>query len=203
MAIGDHAYTRVIRGLKITLPLLALVLLSTMFLLSKKVDPTAAIALSDRAFRAKIERSQLSNPNYDGTTGSGESMSVTAQSARPDPEIEGKAYGRLVNADINLENGEVMTVTADTGVVDQAQDLAILNGNVHIITTDGYDFKTSQLTSLISKVEGESAGSVAGFGPPGTLDAGKMFVRTDDDTGNLHLFFTQGVHLVYTKPKEE
>ena len=111
MAIGDHAYTRVIRGLKITLPLVALALLSAMFLLSKKVEPTAAIALSDRAFRAKIDRSQLSNPNYDGTTGNGESMNVTAQSARPDPEIEGKAYGQLVNAVLLHLPGEQLVNT--------------------------------------------------------------------------------------------
>lgn len=203
MGFGDHAYTRAVRGLKVTLPLVALVLLSTMFLLSKKIDPTAAIALSDRAFRTKIDNSQLSDPNYDGTTNSGKSMNVTAKSARPDPDVEGKTYGQIVNALINLENGELMTVTADTGVVDEGEDLAVLSGNVHIITTDGYDFRTSQLTSLLSKVEGESAGSVAGFGPPGTLNAGKMFVRTDDETGNLHLLFTQGVHLVYTKQKDE
>lgn len=203
MRFGDQAYTRIIRGLKVTLPLVALVLLSTMFLLSKKIDPTAAIALSDRAFREKIDNSQLSNPKYDGTTNDGNSMNVTAQSARPDPEVEGKTYGKIVDAVINLDNGEVMTVTSDTGVVDEAADLAVLSGNVHIITTDGYDFKTSQLTSLISKVEGESAGPVEGFGPPGTLNAGKMFVRTEDATGNVHLLFTKGVHVVYTKPKDE
>lgn len=203
MAFGDHAYTRIIRGLKVTLPLIALVLLSTMFMLSRKIDPTAAIALSDREFRAKIDRSQLSDPQYDGNTRSGKSLTVTATSARPDPEIEGKTYGSEVNALIHLDSGEVMTVQADTGVVDEAQDLAVLSGNVHIITTDGYDLKTSQLTSLLSKVEGESAGHVSGFGPPGTLEAGKMHVKTDETTGKIHLLFTQGVHLVYIKQKTE
>ena len=203
MAFGDHAYTRIVRGLKVTLPLIALVLLSTMFMLSRKVDPTAAIALSDQAFREKIGNSQLSNPQYDGNTSSGKSVTVIAKSARPDPEIEGKTYGQVVNALINLNNGEAMTVKADTGVVDEAQNLAVLSGNVHIVTTDGYDFKTSQLTSLLSKVEGESAGSVVGTGPPGTLNAGKMFVSTDENTGNVHLLFTQGVHLVYNNKKDE
>lgn len=203
MAFGDHAYTRVIRGLKVTLPLIALVLLSTMFMLSRKVDPTAAVALSDRAFRDRIDNSQLSNPQYDGNTSSGRSVTVIAESARPDPDIEGKTYGQVVNALINLNNGEAMRVKADTGVVDEAQDHAILSGNVHIQTTDGYDFKTSQLTSLLSKVEGETAGQVVGFGPPGTLTAGKMFVRTDENSGKVHLLFTQGVHLVYTQQKDE
>jgi len=108
-----------------------------------------------------------------------------------------------VNALINMDSGEVMTVTADTGIVDENQDLAVLSGNVHIITTDGYDFRTSQLTSLLSKVEGESAGSVASFGPPGTLDAGKMYVRTDDESGKVHLLFTNGVHVVYKGKKDE
>jgi lipopolysaccharide export system protein LptC len=179
------------------------VLLSTMFLISRKVDPTAAIALSDQAFRDRISGSQLSDPQYDGNTNTGKSMTVTAQSARPDPDVDGKTYGQVVNAVINLDSGEVMTITADTGIVDEEQDLAVLSGNVHLITTDGYDFKTSQLTSLLSKVEGESAGQVTGFGPPGTLEAGKMFVKTNETTGKVELLFTQGVHLVYTKQKDE
>lgn len=203
MAFGDHAYTRFIRGLKVTLPLVALVLLSTMFMLSRKIDPLAAVALSDRAFRDKIDRSQLSNPKYDGNTNSGKNMTIIAQSARPDPKIEGKTYGQIVNAVIDMDNGEVMTIDADTAVINEVQDLAVLSGNVHIITSDGYDMKTSQLTSLISKIEGESAGPVAGFGPPGTLTAGKMYMNTDDETNSVHLLFTQGVHLVYTKAKEE
>jgi len=194
MRFGDHAYTRIVRGLKVTLPLIALVLLSTMFMLSRKIDPTAALALSDRVFRDKIDRSQLSSPKHDGNTNSGKSMVITANSARPDPEVEGKTYGQVVNAVINLDNGEIMNVDADTGVVDEDQDLAILSGNVHLTTSDGYDFKTSQLTSLLSKIEGESAGEVSGFGPPGTLDAGKMYVRTDDTTGDLHLLFTRGCY---------
>lgn len=203
MAFGDHAYTRAVKGLKVTLPLIALVLLSMMFMFSRKVDPTAAVALSNQAFRDRIDNSQLSDPQYDGNTNSGKSMTVTARSARPDPDVEGKTYGQIVNAFINLENGEVMNVTADTGIVDEAHDLAVLSGNVHIVTTDGYDMRTSQLTSLLSKVEGESAGAVTGFGPPGTLNAGKMRVQTDEETGQVLLLFTQGVHLVYTKTKDE
>ncbi|MGB7319409.1 MAG: LPS export ABC transporter periplasmic protein LptC [Planktotalea sp.] len=203
MAFGDHAYTRVVRGLKVTLPLVALVLLSTMFMLSRKVDPSAAVALSDQAFRDRIDRSQLSGPQYDGNTKSGKSLTVTARSARPDPDVEGKTYGQVVNATINLDNGETMTVKADTGIVDDAADLAVLSGNVHIRTTDGYDMRTSQLTSLLSKVEGESAGPVTGYGPPGTLYAGKMFVKTDEKSGNVLLLFTQGVHLVYKKQIDE
>lgn len=203
MAFGDHAYTRIVRGLKITLPLVALVLLSTMFMLSRKIDPMAAAALSDQAFRDRIENQQLSGPRYAGNTNSGKAMTVTARSARPDPDIEGKTYGQQVNAVIQMENGGEMTITSDTGVVNEAEDQAILSGNVHIITSDGYDMRTSQLTSLLSTIEGESAGPVAGFGPPGTLTAGKMRVTSDENTGDVTLVFTEGVHLVYTRQNSE
>lgn len=199
MLLGDHAYTRVIRGLKVVLPLLALVLLSTMFMISRTTDPTAAIALSDRAFRDRIDNQQLTGPQYAGNTSSGQPLTVTAEAARPDPEVDGKTYGQEVNALIRLENGEDMTITADTGVVDEASDTVILSGDVNIVTTDGYNMRTSQLTTRISQIQGESAGAVTGFGPPGTLDAGKMAVRSDPESGNVHLLFTQGVHLVYTK----
>lgn len=203
MAFGDHAYTRLVRGLKVALPLIALVLISTMFMLSRKIDPTTATALVDRAFRERIEQSQLSKPQYAGNTKSGKNLTVTAKSARPDPDIEGKAYGQEVNALITLESGEVMTVTANTGIIDEAADLAVLSGDVHIVTTDGYDIRTGQLSSVLSRVEGESAGPIDGFGPPGTLSAGKMYVKTVDETGKLLLIFTQGVHLVYTNTDKD
>jgi lipopolysaccharide export system protein LptC len=202
MAFGDRTYTRVVRSLKVALPLIALVLLSTMFMLSRKVDPTAAMALSDQAFRDRIDRSELSTPQYVGNTNSGKNLTVTAKSARPDPTIEGKTYGSVVNAHVSLDNGEVMNINADTGVMDEAEDLAVLSGNVHIVTTDGYDFRTSQLTSLLSTIEGESAGQVDGFGPPGTLTAGKMTVKTDTQSGKVLLIFTKGVHLLYNKPDQ-
>jgi lipopolysaccharide export system protein LptC len=189
MAFGDRTYTRVVRSLKVALPLIALVLLSTMFMLSRKVDPTAAMALSDQAFRDRIDRSELSTPQYVGNTNSGKNLTVTAKSARPDPHV-------------SLDNGEVMNINADTGVMDEAEDLAVLSGNVHIVTTDGYDFRTSQLTSLLSTIEGESAGQVDGFGPPGTLTAGKMTVKTDPQSGKVLLIFTKGVHLLYNKPDQ-
>lgn len=203
MRIGDRTYTRIIRWLKVALPLLALALLSTMFMLSRKIDPTAAIALSDQAFRDRIENSQLSGPRYAGNTNSGKPIVLTARSARPDKVVEGKTYGQQVHAAIDMDNGEVMTITAETSVVDEGEDLAVLNGNVHIVTTDGYDFKTSQLTALLSKIEGESAGEVNGFGPTGTLNAGKMFIRMDEQNDKINLIFTQGVHLVYNKKKSE
>lgn len=203
MAFGDHAYTRMVKGLKVFLPLVALVLLSTMFMISRKIDPTEATALGNREFRSRIDRSVLSSPKYNGNTKSGKPVTVTAQSARPDPDIEGKTYGTVVDAVFDLSSGEIMNVTADTGVVDEKQDLAVLSGNVHIVTSDGYDMRTSQLTSLLSKIEGESAGHVEGFGPPGTLEAGKMYVRTDEASGKIVLLFTQDVHLVYTKKENE
>lgn len=201
MAFGDHLYTRMVRGLKVLLPLIALFLLSTMFLLSRKVDPTAALAQKDDGFRKRVAEQQLSGPRYTGNTGNGNAIVVTAKTARPDPDIEGKAYGQVVKAVIDTDNGGTMTVLADTGIIDEANDLAVLSGNVHILTSDGYDFRTSQLTSLISKIEGESAGKVNGFGPPGTLTAGKMFVTSDETTGSVHLNFKDGVHLIYD-PKD-
>ncbi len=202
MQLGDHTYTRVVRGLKVALPLIALVLLYTMFMLSRQSDPTAAIALSDQAFRDRIGNQQLTRPQYAGNTNSGKPMTVTAQTARPDPDIEGKTYGHQVNAVINLDSGELMTVRADTSVVDEATDTAVLSGNVHIITSDGYDMHTSQLTSALSRIEGESAGSVSGFGPPGTLNAGKMYVESNEEGGDVQLLFTNGVRLVYVEQEQ-
>lgn len=199
MTFGDHTYSQVIRGLKVLLPLVALGLLSTMFMLSRKIDPTAAIALSDPVLQEKISNQLLSEPTYDGNTSSGKAMTVTAVTVRPDPEIEGKSYGQTVDAVIDMENGGTMHIISDTGIVDEAADLAVLSGNVRIETSDGYVMTTSQLTSVLSRIEGESSGPVEGYGPPGTLSAGKMNVKSSEESDQVLLIFTKGVHLVYEK----
>ena len=85
MSIGDQTHSRMIAGLKVLLPLAALVLLSTMFLLSRSVSEDPDLTFFDDV--AEIPAlDALTAPYYTGSTPEGHAVSVTAESARPMPD---------------------------------------------------------------------------------------------------------------------
>ena len=72
------------------------------------------------------------------------------------------------------------------------------------MATAGYDIRTELLNTRIDELYAESPGRVVGTGPPGDLDAGRMILTNDADTGDAQLLFTDGVKLVYTpQPPED
>ena len=90
-----------------------------------------------------------------------------------------------------------MDFSASQGVVNDREQTAQLIGDAVITNSAGYRMTTEKLTAAMDRIEAESAGPVTGTGPPGRIDAGKMQIDSDPETGNAHLLFTNGVKLVY------
>jgi len=84
MATRDNAYSRFVQWAKILFPLIALGLLSTMFLFSRNVDPSNAIPFADIDVEQIARDQQLSSPRFSGTTSGGASIIVDAETAMPD-----------------------------------------------------------------------------------------------------------------------
>lgn len=90
-----------------------------------------------------------------------------------------------------------MDFSAKQGVVNDRRQEAELIGDAVITTSAGYRMTTEKLTTALDRIEAETAGPVTGTGPPGRIDAGKMQIDSDPETGNAHLLFTNGVKLIY------
>ena len=129
---------------------------------------------------------------------------VTAETARPDPQDPRLINAQDVTAKMRLASGSVVTVTSDRGDMHQSELDASLMGNVNIDTTTGYKVTTERLDSRLDVLYAESPGEVSGTGPPGDLTAGRMVLTGDEETGEAHLVFTDGVKLIYTpQPAED
>ncbi|KMK65520.1 LPS export ABC transporter periplasmic protein LptC [Puniceibacterium sp. IMCC21224] len=189
-------YSRIVAWLKILLPMLALGLLSTIFLLSRQVDPTNRVPFAVTEDEQGVAREQVTEPYFAGTTVSGAALTMTALSAHPVKGTDTVAADQL-EATLVMQDGSQIALSAPTAALSDHDDSALLDGGVTVTSTTGYVLTTDSLTSALSKVEIESLGPVQGHGPAGTLNAGKMQVSAVPGGDEIQLLFTDGVKLVY------
>ncbi len=201
---GDNFHTRLVNWAKVILPLVALGLLSTLFLLSRKVDLTDQIPIVDVDLAQRAHDQGATNPSFAGVASGGEEVSFLAQSVRPDPADRDILLTERAQARLRLNGGGVVDITSQRGTANQAEMTALLEGDVRFETTTGYDIRTDSITTRFSTLYAETPGKITGTGPPGDLSAGRMLLTSDPETGAAHLQFTDGVKLIYmpAKPKD-
>ncbi|MFN3208158.1 MAG: LPS export ABC transporter periplasmic protein LptC [Roseovarius sp.] len=204
MASADNFYSRLVAWMKIILPLTALALLSTLFLISRHIDPTKSIPVADIDLEQRAHDQGATNAAFAGVTRGGDEMMIAAETARPSGQDPRLINAENVSAEMRLVSGAVVTVTSDRGDMHQSDLNASLAGNVRIDTTTGYTVATERLNARLDVLYAETPGPVSGVGPPGDLTAGRMVLTGDEETGTAHLVFTEGVKLVYTpQPSED
>lgn len=200
---GDNFHSRLVNWAKIILPLVALGLLSTLFLLSRKVDLNNQIPVADVDLAQRAHDQGATNPNFAGVTPRGEEISFQAQTVRPDLSDPDILLADGAQAKLSLNGGEEVDITSRSGTANQAQMTATLEGDVLFETTTGYVMRTDSIDTSLTTLYAESPGTVTGTGPPGDLTAGRMLLTSDPDTGIAHLRFTNGVKLIYLPAKSK
>lgn len=194
--------SRMVALLKVLLPLAALAILSTLFLLSRSVDPTATIPFAERDMAERLSGQQITAPFYSGSTTKGDEVIVSASVARPGGNGE-PAQATDLRARINMIDGTRLTMESDTGSIGSDTDIATFSGNVRVTSSAGYVVTTDHLNTDLKGMTGNTPGPVKGTGPLGSFDAGRMQMRSDAEGGPVHLHFNNGVKLVYQPPKTE
>lgn len=188
-------YSRLVAWLKVLLPLTALGLLSTLFLLSRNFDPIAAIPFAEAEIKERLRGEQITGPFFSGITDAGDQVTFSARAVRL-----GKGQGSRtddLSVQIDLASGTRVTLSSDMGKFDMASAQLTLHGNVIIATSTGYELKSETLTTNFNILSVESPDAVMGNSPIGTLHAGKMLLERRRGDENAHLNFTNGVKLLY------
>ena len=72
-------YSKMVGWLKVLLPLIALGILSTLFLLSRVVDPEAVVPFADKEIQDRLRDQQVTGPVYSGVTADGDQLSFSAE----------------------------------------------------------------------------------------------------------------------------
>lgn len=200
MAPRGDTYSKVIGWLKILLPMIALGMLSTLFLVSRTLQPARDLPFARSQNGAAEE--QVVSPYYAGTTPDGDAVTMTASTARPLDSASGDLAAEGMTARLDLKDGSRISMVSDLATLRQDQQQALLEGGVHIESTTGYVLDTERMLTALNRIEAETLGPVQGGGPVGTFTAGKLRIMPLGPDGDVQLLFTDGVNLIY-HPKEQ
>lgn len=194
----ENVHSRLVSWLKILLPLVALAILSTLFLVSRSIDPDAAIPYAEVDVEQLAREPQLTAAEYSGVTSDGAAITITATSARPDQSDSGRVTAAGLNATMNIPGGLKTDLVADNGVIDTTADILTLDGAVRVNTSTGYALRTGRLTSALGRTEVIAVGPVTADAPYGTLQSGGLILKpAEGDAAGYVLVFNGGVKLVY------
>ena len=194
-------YSRMVNLLKVLLPLAALALLSTVFLISRGENTEAVIPFAQPDIEERLRGQQVTGPYFSGTTTAGDEISVTATVARAGADVPLLATD--LQAEIRMVAGGQLTLRSDRGTVHPDQNLARFIGNVEITSADGLRIRTDALKTNLSTLQGESPSAIEAEGVLGKLTAGRMEISAVSEGGPVTLLFTNGVKLVYDPQKLE
>ena len=200
MASYDNAYSRFIAFAKIVLPLAALGILSTLFLIAREPGRHTGpnIPFSDVDVDELAREQRLGAPNYAGMTSVGTAIEMTAETARPDPDNPERTFASPVHAVLDLPDGTRAVVSARTGTLDRSADNVVLEGDAVVTTSSGYRMQSQRIVAALGETDLVSNGPVTGDGPPGHLEAGSMRLTADPEApGQYLLVFKNGVRLIY------
>ena len=185
-----------IASLKVLLPLMALALLSTLFLLSRSTDPMASIPFAEAEVNERIRDQQITGPFFSGSTEQGDQISFSAGKIGV-ADGNGRITANDVSAQIDLSSGARLVFFADLGEVDIANDTSVLSGKVLITTSTGYIINSERLVSAMTSLNMESPDKIIAEGPLGTFSAGSMRLTLSEKTKFTQMVFTNAVKLIY------
>ena len=194
---GADFHSRMVGWLKVALPLAALAILSTLFLVAERIDPDAAIPYAEVDVEDLARDPRMSAPEYAGTTSDGAGISVSATLARPATDSS-PAAAEQISARIDTPDGGRIDIAAAAMELQPDSDLVTLTGGVTVTTSAGYTVVTEGLTARLDRTGVEGPLPVTVTSPMGQIDAqGFSLVQDSDDPAAYLLVFNGGVKLVY------
>lgn len=186
-----HRHTKLIKSLKIILPLIALCIVAVLF--------TSNMFDSDTITPEKLEQdvvpvagtNQLVNPRFDSVDDKNQPYVITAESALQNLKSEHVALEKPL-ADIVLNSGQWVALRSDKGEFNQKTQKLHLDENVKLYHDAGYQFSMQALDIDLKANTVQSDTQVTGHGPLGTLDASGLQASGETE----HLIFNGPAKLV-------
>jgi lipopolysaccharide export system protein LptC len=193
-------HSRLVGWLKIILPLAALAILATLFLVARKIDPSDAIPYAEVDVQDRLRTPRMTDASYSGVTRDGTAINLQASQAVPGANGSASASG--LHARLDAVDGSSTIFDAGSGQLDNAGGMVALTGGVRIVTSAGYHINTDALQMALDRTLVEAPGLVTAVGPPGKITADRMTLKSAEaKVGNYQLIFNGNVKLIYEPSK--
>jgi len=202
MANSTRTHSRLVGLLKILLPLIALAIFSSLFLIADRIDPDDQLALADLDVGEVLARPGITNPSFAGQTETGEAIRLKAQVIEPEPDGTLTARGLLFS--MTQTDGGTLDVTAELGKIPAGNGAVEFVGSVMVATSSGLVIETQNLQAARDMGWMTAEGGVQANAPFGKFVSGALQIertQAEDGTASYRAVFKDGVKLVY-EPKD-
>lgn len=165
-APGSKWYSRFVQMMKILLPVVAALLIILILLWPYLRSEDLRFRLSFAALTAnRNEDPSMVNPRFLGIDKENKAYSITADLARNLAAGTSSVELEMPKADITLDDGTWLVLTAKTGIFRRAKKTLDLTGAVNLFHDSGYEFKTSKAVIDLQKGMASGSEAVRGHGP--------------------------------------
>jgi len=195
--------TRIIRLLRIGLPLVAVGLLASVFLSGEPRVTDATLTFSEADLKAMHSGLQITSPQLSGASMAGDIYDFSASVVRPDSlDFSVADISELVGS-IAYVDGPTVHITSQSAQLNLLTRNMILETGIELRTSDGYRASADRV-----EVDGDEAiikalGNVSADGPLGHVEANRMEILSQGGVDNPDfgkdtvLRFDEQVRLTY------
>ncbi|MFB3134345.1 MAG: LPS export ABC transporter periplasmic protein LptC [Rhodospirillales bacterium] len=193
-----HRYTRFVHMMKYLLPTVAMVLVALVAVWPHLKTQDSGFRIGFSALKAReTGEPAMVNARYMGSDKNNQLFSITADLVRNAMKDAATVELVMPKADITLEDGSWLVLTAEAGVFNRAAMTLELAGAVNLFHDSGYEFRTERITIDLDNGSAVGTEPVEGQGPFGDL-SGEGFVlrekgKTIIFTGKARLFIYPGI----------
>jgi len=138
-------YSRTIRALRLALPIIAIILV-TVVLIWPNLDKSQNFTIEQSATPTIANATnELLNPRFESVDKDGNPYSILAERAEQSPDSANTVLLKKPTGDIALKNDAAISVTADNGEYAQDDGKLVLQNNVNVVHSEGYQLVTDTL----------------------------------------------------------
>jgi len=187
-------YSRFVRMMKVFLPIVALLLIALVLIWPqlKSEDHRFMIGFSGIEAREAADLNMV-NARYMGVDNNNQPFSITADIAKNLSFDAETVELEMPKADMTLDDGSWLVLTAETGKYSQNARTLDLSGLVNLYHDSGYEIRTKVVDIDLASGEARGTESVVGHGPFGQLEAQGFVLK---DLG-ARILFTGKSRLVF------
>ena len=192
----DDGYSALVAWLKTLLPIVALGLLSTIFLFSGKVDVTQSLPYAEHNIAEIIREQRITQPYFTGIASNGTEIALSA--AYASPQVESAHILEITDLSVVLRStsDRMVQVTAGRGALDSARQTAQISTDVHIAALPDFWVTTEALDMNFNQGFISAKGGFQGVTALGAITAEEMHLQMTAD--DQQIVFLNDVRLVYS-----
>ena len=190
-------YSLFVGLMKFVLPAIAFLLVTLVMLWPqiKEAEKGVARSIMSSLSVEDIENLQIVRPRFTGVDEDDNPFMLTADLARQESAKADLVTLVAPKADITLEGGAWVAMTAKAGAYYQKDKILHLTGEVSLFHDDGYSVQTDEARIDLESGNAEGNQPVIGEGPLGTLRSEGFRVR---DKGDRMMFTGKSRLVIYT-----